>query len=100
MALIARSREPLAFTDDLLVRIVVDFYDDADPANAGVTSVVPPSVVKHSKTWTVEPQTTSAALVASVVQYGQNAVAAYTAWQALAAAIPQGASAVIPANGH
>lgn len=85
MALHARTAAPLLFGNDLRVQILVEYYDDADP-----------NTVLHRKEWSVPPETTSAQLSTMVVNYGKSARAAFTQWQALSLAIPQGTDVAVP----
>jgi chitodextrinase len=74
----------------------VAYYDDADPANANVSSTVPPSKVLWEKQWTIGLDATTAQLIALVVGEGQSARTAVTKLAGARAAVPRGATVAVP----
>lgn len=96
MAWRARTAQPIGVTADGLLSIVVQYYDDADPANSTVSATVPPTVVLWAQAWDLAIGTTTAQFQAAVVQEGQKARAWVGSRDAARSAVPVGTNIAIP----
>lgn len=96
MAWRARVAQPIGLTRSGWFSIVVDFYDDADPANSDVDTDTAPTVILWSRAWDLPINTTTAQLQAAVVAEGQTARAWVQARDAARVAVPVGANIAIP----
>lgn len=96
MAWRARVADNIIATQDGLLLISVQYYDDADPANSNVSPTVPPTVVLWFKAWTLPIGTSTAQLQAAVIQEGQKARSWKTFETAARASVPLGTTVAIP----
>lgn len=82
-----------------LLEVTIWYYDDADPANAGVTAgppPVPPTNIVWAKTWDLPIGTTTAQLQAAVIQEGQKARSWKQAEATADVSVPRGTNITIP----
>lgn len=83
-------------TQSGLLEATIWYYDDADPANAGVSQTVPPTNILWAKTWDLPIGTTVAQFQAAVIQEGQKARSWKQAEASADAAVPKGTNIAIP----
>jgi hypothetical protein len=81
MAVSARLANPTTLSN-LHVQMQWDFFDPADPANSGVSLIVPPAKILHTEIVSQQPEQMSVAALTSLltriatqVQQGQVVVA-------------------------
>lgn len=86
----------IAATQEGLLQVSIQYYDDADPLNSGVSSTVPPTAVMWEKAWSLPIGTTTAQLQAAVVREGQKARDWKQSEAAARVAVPIGTSIAIP----
>lgn len=96
MAWRARTAQPIGVTAAGLLSIAVDYYDDADPLNANVSTTIPPTTILWSQAWDLPIGTTTGQLQAAVVAEGQKARAWITARDNARAAVPVGTNIPVP----
>lgn len=96
MAWKARVAQDIGVTAEGLLSVVIEYFDDADPANANVSVSVPPTKVLWAKAWDLPINTTTAQLQTAVVQEGQKARAWVAARDGARTAVPAGTSVSVP----
>lgn len=99
MAWRAFLAETVTKSNTLDLEMVVQYYDDADPANAGVgpgPPVKPPAVILHGKVFLIDHNWKQAEVLDLIRAEGQQARAAINTAAAINSQFPKGSTLAIP----